>query len=109
MIATVMSETDSFRVDTQSKASRDYLAVNIDMDYDKATSDHEDDKKGHIFRSLTSTGIIPKSTRSLADWIDGIWVSGGRMLMQQPTTRISLPTDTIHTKLIGSAGTYSSR
>lgn len=72
------------------KASSDHLALNIDMDSDKSTSDREDDEKGHVFKSLTSTGIIPKSTRSLADRIDGIWVSGGRMLMRQPTARMGL-------------------
>lgn len=72
------------------KASSDHLALNIDMDSDKSTSDCEDDEKGHVFKSLTSTGIIPKSTRSLADRIDGIWVSGGRMLMRQPTARMGL-------------------
>lgn len=72
------------------KASSDHLALNIDMDSDKSTSDREDDEKGHVFKSLTSTGIIPKSTRSLADRIDGIWVSGGRMLMRQPTARMGI-------------------
>eukprot|EP01018_Ginkgo_biloba_P024615 Gb_40009 [translate_table: standard] len=72
------------------KASSDHLTLNIDMDSDGSISDREDDDKGHVFKSLTTTGLIPKATRSLADRIDGIWVSGGRVLMRQPTARMGL-------------------
>ncbi|GLJ18240.1 hypothetical protein SUGI_0322620 [Cryptomeria japonica] len=72
------------------KASSNHLALDIDVESDALAFDREDHDKGHAFKSLTTTGFIPKSTQPVADWIDGIWVSGGRILMRQPTARMGL-------------------
>eukprot|EP01018_Ginkgo_biloba_P014201 Gb_24275 [translate_table: standard] len=72
------------------KVSNDQLALNIDIESGQSTSDLEDESKGHVFKSLTTSRLIPKTTRPIADRIDGIWVSGGRVLMRRPTARLGL-------------------
>lgn len=72
------------------KASSNHLALDIDVESNALTFDREDHDKGHAFKSLTTTGFVPKSTQPVADWIDGIWVSGGRILTRQPMARMGL-------------------
>ncbi|RZC72123.1 hypothetical protein C5167_035290 [Papaver somniferum] len=45
---------------------------------------------GHVFKSLNTSGLVPKQGKLLADRIDGIWVSGGRILMSRPRARIGV-------------------
>lgn len=45
---------------------------------------------GHVFKSLNTSGLIPKQGKLIADRVDGIWVSGGRVLMSQPRARLGL-------------------
>ncbi|KAH9329760.1 hypothetical protein KI387_001868, partial [Taxus chinensis] len=54
------------------KSSNDQIALNIDVESGQSTSDLEDDDKGHVFKSLISSRLIPKVTRPIADRIDGI-------------------------------------
>jgi hypothetical protein len=59
------------------------------MDKDKPLDD-EDDDKAHGFKSLTMSHFVPKFTRPISDRIDGMWVSGDRLLMRQPTLRLGV-------------------
>lgn len=72
------------------KIVNDQLALNIDVEAGQSTSDLEDDDKGHVFKSLTTSRLIPKAMRPITDRIDGVWVSGGRVLMRQPTARLGV-------------------
>ncbi|XP_057485762.1 trans-Golgi network-localized SYP41-interacting protein 1-like [Actinidia eriantha] len=78
-------------VRTLRKGSNDHLAINIDSESDRLIKNEEtDEDKGHIFKSLNTTGIIPLQGKMIADRIDGIWVSGGRALMSCPRARLGL-------------------
>ncbi|XP_057837732.2 trans-Golgi network-localized SYP41-interacting protein 1 isoform X1 [Cryptomeria japonica] len=84
-LATIVPHVRNLR-----KSSNDQLALNIDVESGQSISEFEDDEKGHVFKSLVSSRLIPKVTRPIADRIDGIWVSGGRVLMRQPSARLGL-------------------
>ncbi|XP_077226817.1 TGN-related, localized SYP41 interacting protein isoform X3 [Tasmannia lanceolata] len=77
-------------VRTMRKGSSDHLALNIDLETDRLINHHETDDKGHIFKSLNTSGFVPKQGKLIADRIDGIWVSGGRILMSRPGARMGL-------------------
>ncbi|OVA17591.1 hypothetical protein BVC80_1837g425 [Macleaya cordata] len=78
-------------VRSMRKGSSDHLALNIDVESDRLIKHPEtDDDKGHVFKSLNTSGLIPKQGKLIADRIDGIWVSGGRVLMSRPRARIGL-------------------
>ncbi|XP_058102110.1 trans-Golgi network-localized SYP41-interacting protein 1 isoform X2 [Magnolia sinica] len=77
-------------VRTLRKGSSDHLALNIDLETDRLINHHESEDKGHVFKSLNTSGLIPKQGKLIADKIDGIWVSGGRILMSRPGARIGL-------------------
>ncbi|XP_057508982.1 trans-Golgi network-localized SYP41-interacting protein 1-like isoform X1 [Actinidia eriantha] len=78
-------------VRTLRKGSNDHLAINIDSESDHLIENEEtDEDKGHIFKSLNTSGIIPIQGKMIADRIDGIWVSGGRALMSRPRGRLGL-------------------
>ncbi|RZC53016.1 hypothetical protein C5167_011874 [Papaver somniferum] len=69
----------------------DHLALTIDSESDRLLNPPEtDDDKGHVFKSLNTSGLVPKQGKLLADRIDGIWVSGGRILMSRPRARIGV-------------------
>uniref|UniRef100_A0A1D1XKV1 Spindle pole body component 110 n=2 Tax=Anthurium amnicola TaxID=1678845 RepID=A0A1D1XKV1_9ARAE len=72
------------------KGSSDHLALNIDPESERLISPREIDDKGHVFKSLNTSGLIPKQGKHIADRIDGIWVSAGRILMSRPEARIGL-------------------
>ncbi|XP_058068139.1 trans-Golgi network-localized SYP41-interacting protein 1-like isoform X2 [Magnolia sinica] len=72
------------------KANNDQVAIAIDTESGSSMLDDEDDDKVHGFKSLTMSRIVPRVTRPIADKIDGIWVSGERMLMRQPTLRLGV-------------------
>ncbi|KAF3325573.1 hypothetical protein FCM35_KLT08653 [Carex littledalei] len=67
----------------------DQVAIAIDRDAHDHPLD-EDDDKAHGFKSLTMSRFVPRFTRRLADRVDGMWVSGDRLLMRQPTLRIGV-------------------
>ncbi|XP_020523673.1 LOW QUALITY PROTEIN: rootletin [Amborella trichopoda] len=72
------------------KATNDYIALTMDTeDSGNTVLEDEDDDKAHGFKSLTTSKIVPRFTRPIADKIDGIWVSGERALMRQPTLRLA--------------------
>ncbi|KAL5998325.1 hypothetical protein ACLOJK_009265 [Asimina triloba] len=58
---------------TLRKGSSDHLALNIDMESDRLINHHESDDKGHVFKSLHTSGLVPKQGKLIADKIDGIW------------------------------------
>ncbi|KAJ6355962.1 hypothetical protein OIU78_004146 [Salix suchowensis] len=65
-------------VRTMRKGSTDHLALNVDLESGSLINHKEtDEDKGHVFKSLNTSGLIPKQGKSFADRIDGIWVSGG--------------------------------
>ncbi|KAF3544386.1 hypothetical protein DY000_02008674 [Brassica cretica] len=73
------------------KASTDHLAINIDSESEHLTNHNEaDEDKGHVFKSLNMSGLIPTQGKMIADRVDGIWVSGGRVLMSRPQARLSV-------------------
>lgn len=76
---------------TMRKGSSDHLAINIDADSEQLiTSNESDEDKGHIFKSLNSSGLFPRQGRIAADRIDGFWVSGSRALMSHPRGRLGV-------------------
>ncbi|MCL7023333.1 hypothetical protein MKW94_017094 [Papaver nudicaule] len=78
-------------VRSMRKGSSDHLALTIDSESDRLLNLPEtDDDKGHVFKSLNTSGLVPKQGKLLADRIDGIWVSGGRILMSRPRARIGV-------------------
>ncbi|XP_031480379.1 trans-Golgi network-localized SYP41-interacting protein 1 isoform X2 [Nymphaea colorata] len=68
------------------KIANDHLL--IDMEAGSSLVDVEEDDKSHGFKSLATSSIVPRITRPLVDRIDGLWVSGERLLMRQPTLRL---------------------
>ncbi|KAL6969338.1 hypothetical protein U1Q18_029054 [Sarracenia purpurea var. burkii] len=87
----VASASSAAHVRTLRKGSNDHLAINIDTESDRLIKNEEtDEDKGHLFKSLNTSGLIPKQGRILADRVDGIWVSGGRALMSRPRARLGL-------------------
>ncbi|KAL7599412.1 hypothetical protein Lser_V15G22884 [Lactuca serriola] len=74
------------------KVNNDQLAISIDdVDSDeKDKLEDEDDDKSHGFKSLTTSKLVPKFTRPVTNFIDGLWVSCDRALQRQPVLRLSL-------------------
>ncbi|KAK4381955.1 hypothetical protein Sango_2917500 [Sesamum angolense] len=73
------------------KGSNDHLAISIGSESERLINNEEtDEDKGHLFKSLNTSGLIPRQGRSAADRIDGIWVSGSRALMRHPRGRLGL-------------------
>ncbi|KAF1864379.1 hypothetical protein Lal_00022037 [Lupinus albus] len=74
------------------KGSSDHLALDINVESDHLinTAYTDDDDKGHVFKSLNTSGFIPKQGKLIADRVDGIWVSGGRVLMSAPRARLGV-------------------
>ncbi|MED6220444.1 hypothetical protein PIB30_117672 [Stylosanthes scabra] len=72
-------------------SSNDHLALEISGESDALIkSPDTDDDKGHSFKSLSTSGLVPKQGKLIADRIDGFWVSGGRVLMNRPRARLGL-------------------
>lgn len=80
----------SAHVRTTRKGSNEHLVLNIDPESEQLIASHETDDKGHVFKSLNTSGLIPRQARLLADRVDGIWVAGGRILMSKPGARLGL-------------------
>uniref|UniRef100_A0A1J3HKH1 Uncharacterized protein n=1 Tax=Noccaea caerulescens TaxID=107243 RepID=A0A1J3HKH1_NOCCA len=79
------------QVRTVRKGSTDHLAINIDSESEHLMNHNEtDEDKGHVFKSLNMSGLIPTQGKMLADRVDGIWVSGGRVLMSRPQARLGV-------------------
>ncbi|XP_027336630.1 myosin-10 isoform X2 [Abrus precatorius] len=73
------------------KGSTDHLALDINEESNHLINSADtDDDKGHAFKSLNTSGFVPKQGKLIADRIDGIWVSGGRVLMSRPRARLGL-------------------
>ncbi|XP_062224074.1 COP1-interactive protein 1 isoform X2 [Phragmites australis] len=70
------------------KVNSDQVAIDVEME--NKPLDDEDDDKAHGFKSLTMSHFVPKFTRPISDRIDGMWVSGDRLLMRQPTLRLGV-------------------
>ncbi|TQD86996.1 hypothetical protein C1H46_027444 [Malus baccata] len=78
-------------VRTMRKGSTDHLAIEIGSESTRLLNSEEtDEDKGHVFKSLNASGLIPRQGKLVADRIDGIWVSGGRVLMSRPRARLGL-------------------
>ncbi|VFQ87664.1 unnamed protein product [Cuscuta campestris] len=92
--ATISASTSvpsAAHVRTLRKGSTDHLALTIDSGSERLLNhDEANEDKGHLFKSLITTGLVPRQGRILADRIDGIWVSSGRALMSRPRARIGL-------------------
>ncbi|KAK9060207.1 hypothetical protein SSX86_020911 [Deinandra increscens subsp. villosa] len=73
------------------KGSSEQLAITIDSESDRLLDKAETvEDKGHIFKSLHTSGLVPVQGKMIADRIDGIWVSGGQALMRRPRARLGL-------------------
>ncbi|KAI3733413.1 hypothetical protein L6452_12856 [Arctium lappa] len=71
------------------KNSSDQLAINIDSDSERLLGRKETvEDKGHVFKSLHTSGLVPVKGKMIADRLDGIWVSGGQALMRRPKARL---------------------
>ncbi|WJX33533.1 hypothetical protein P8452_21731 [Trifolium repens] len=78
-------------VRTMRKGSTDHLALDISVESDPLiNSTDTNDDKGHVFKSLNTSGFVPKQGKLIADRIDGIWVSGSGVLMSRPRARLGL-------------------
>ncbi|GMH31093.1 hypothetical protein Nepgr_032936 [Nepenthes gracilis] len=73
---------------TMRKGSSDHI-VNIDSEH-FINNEETDEDKGHVFKSLNTSGLIPIQGKMIADRIDGIWVSGARVLMSHPRARLGV-------------------
>ncbi|CAH8381701.1 unnamed protein product [Eruca vesicaria subsp. sativa] len=79
------------QVRTVRKGSADHLSINIDSESEHLMNHNEtDEDKGHVFKSLNMSGLIPTQGKTIADRVDGIWVSGGRVLMSRPQARLGV-------------------
>ncbi|CAA7023612.1 unnamed protein product [Microthlaspi erraticum] len=79
------------QVRTARKGSTDHLSINIDSESEHLMNHNEtDEDKGHVFKSLNMSGLIPTQGKVIADRVDGIWVSGGRVLMSRPQARLGV-------------------
>ncbi|KAG2269630.1 hypothetical protein Bca52824_064185 [Brassica carinata] len=79
------------QVRTVRKGSADHLSINIDSESEHLMNHNEtDEDKGHVFKSLSMSGLIPTQGKMIADRVDGIWVSGGRVLMSRPQARLGV-------------------
>ncbi|EEF47577.1 ATP binding protein, putative [Ricinus communis] len=88
---TISPVASAAQLRTMRKGSTDHLVLNVDSESASLINNEEtDEDKGHVFKSLNTSGLIPKQGKSLADRIDGIWVSGGRILMSRPRARLGL-------------------
>ncbi|KAB2041883.1 hypothetical protein ES319_D02G178600v1 [Gossypium barbadense] len=88
---TVSPVPSAAHVRIMQKGSADHLALNIDSEADRLINSEEtDEDKGRMFKPLNTTGLIPKQGKSIADRVDGIWVSGGRVLSSRPRVRLGL-------------------
>ncbi|XP_074575760.1 trans-Golgi network-localized SYP41-interacting protein 1-like [Curcuma longa] len=85
------------------KGSDDHLVLNIDSGSDHSVVAAESDAKGHVFKSLNTSGLIPRQGKLIADRLDSIWVSGGQLLMRRPGARLGLMAYTffMHLWLLG--------
>ncbi|XP_054807240.1 trans-Golgi network-localized SYP41-interacting protein 1-like [Prosopis cineraria] len=72
------------------KGSTDHLAVDIDSESNSLIKEANIDDKGHLFKSLNTTGFVPKRGKLIADRLDGIWVSSGQALMSRPRARLGV-------------------
>ncbi|XP_068332278.1 trans-Golgi network-localized SYP41-interacting protein 1-like [Pyrus communis] len=78
-------------VRTMRKGSTEHLAIEIGPESTRLINNEEtDEDKGHVFKSLNASGLVPRQGKLIADRIDGIWVSGGRVLMSRPRARLGL-------------------
>ncbi|XP_050375089.1 trans-Golgi network-localized SYP41-interacting protein 1 [Argentina anserina] len=88
---TISPVPSAAHVRTMRKGSTDHLAIDIDPESTRLISTEEtDEDKGHVFKSLNASGIIPRQGKLIADRIDGIWVSSGRSLMSRPRARLGV-------------------
>ncbi|GJX22788.1 triosephosphate isomerase, cytosolic [Tanacetum coccineum] len=70
------------------KGSNDQLAITIDSESDRLLDKGATvEDKGHMFKSLNTSGLVPVQGKMIADRLNGIWVSGGQVLMRQPRAR----------------------
>ncbi|XVF85128.1 hypothetical protein PTKIN_Ptkin17bG0093400 [Pterospermum kingtungense] len=88
---TISPVPSATHVRTMRKGSTDHLVLNIDSESDRLINNEEtDEDKGHLFKSLNTSGLVPKQGKLIADRVDGIWVSGGRVLSSRPRARLGL-------------------
>ncbi|GKV14663.1 hypothetical protein SLEP1_g25503 [Rubroshorea leprosula] len=91
--STISPVPSAVQVRTLRKGSTDHLAINVDSESDHLINNEEiDEDKGHVFKSLNASGLIPKQGKLIADRVDGFWVSGGRALSSRPRARLGLIT-----------------
>ncbi|EXB82445.1 hypothetical protein L484_027619 [Morus notabilis] len=89
--STISPVPSAAHVRTMRKGSTDHLSLDIDLESNRLINREEtDEDKGHVFKSLNTSGLVPKQGKSIADRIDGIWVSGGRVLMSRPRARLGV-------------------
>ncbi|KAG7032332.1 hypothetical protein SDJN02_06377, partial [Cucurbita argyrosperma subsp. argyrosperma] len=79
---------------TLRKGSTDHLAIDVETESVHLIGNgmEIDEDKGHVFKSLNASGLIPRHGKLIADRIDGIWISGSRILMSRPGARLGLIT-----------------
>ncbi|KAH9625124.1 hypothetical protein KSS87_005829 [Heliosperma pusillum] len=70
--ATISPAPSSTHVRTMWKGSSDHIAVNIDSETSRLI-DNEDavEDKGHVFKSLNTSGLVPSQGKMIADRVDG--------------------------------------
>ncbi|KAH0672322.1 hypothetical protein KY290_024556 [Solanum tuberosum] len=86
------SVASAAHVRTLRKGSADQLAINIDSESERLINDEEaDQEKGHAFKSLNTSGLVPGQGKMIADRIDGIWE---RVLSKIYMVDLNMPVET---------------
>ncbi|MCO5559947.1 hypothetical protein L7F22_013551 [Adiantum nelumboides] len=55
------------------KAAVDHSSLDVDTESARLLTDVDDDDKGHVFKPLTSSRLVPRGTRILVDRLDSFW------------------------------------
>ncbi|KAI4382494.1 hypothetical protein MLD38_008450 [Melastoma candidum] len=88
VVAPVASSAAHVRT-VRKGSTDDHLALSIDVESDPLiSSPGADEDKGRAFKSLNTSGLVPRQGKAMADRIDGFWVSGSRVLMNRPRARL---------------------
>lgn len=88
---TISPVPSAAHVRTTWKGSSDHIALNVDSEASRLIDNEAAVKdKGLVFKSLNTSGLVPKQGKIVADRIDGIWVSSDRLLRSRPGARLGL-------------------
>ncbi|KAH7404557.1 hypothetical protein KP509_15G031700 [Ceratopteris richardii] len=71
-------------------SATDHIVLDVNAETERLLADVDDEDKGHSFKPLTSSRLVPRGSRILVDRLDSFWVSGERLLRRKPSARLSV-------------------